>query len=62
MMLIALVGVGGFTALAQRRLRSIGMLGAHGATNAALPLVRDRCGRSIRSTVVRLEPNTATAQ
>ncbi len=39
MLLIALVGVGGFTVLAQRRLRSIGMLGAQGATNASLRLV-----------------------
>ena len=39
MLLIALVGVGGFTVLAQRRLRSIGMLGAQGATNAHLGLV-----------------------
>jgi putative ABC transport system permease protein len=39
MLLIALVGVGGFTMLAQRRLRSIGMLGAQGATNASLGLV-----------------------
>jgi putative ABC transport system permease protein len=39
MLLIALVGVGGFTVLAQRRLRSIGMLGAQGATNANLGLV-----------------------
>jgi putative ABC transport system permease protein len=34
MLLIALVAVGGFTVLAQRRLRSIGMLGAQGATDA----------------------------
>ena len=39
MLLIALVGVGGFTVLAQRRLRSIGMLGAQGATNANVGLV-----------------------
>jgi putative ABC transport system permease protein len=32
MLLIALVGVGGFTVLAQRRLRAIGMLAAQGAT------------------------------
>ena len=37
MLLIALVGVGGFTVLAQRRLRSIGMLAAQGATAAAHP-------------------------
>jgi putative ABC transport system permease protein len=39
MLLIALVAVGGFTVLAQRRLRSIGMLGAQGATNASVGLV-----------------------
>jgi putative ABC transport system permease protein len=39
MVLIALVGVGGFTVLAQRRLRSIGMLGAQGATDANVGLV-----------------------
>jgi putative ABC transport system permease protein len=39
MLLIALVGVGGFTVLAQRRLRSIGMLGAQGATDAHVRLV-----------------------
>ncbi|HEX7995409.1 MAG TPA: hypothetical protein VF506_15915, partial [Streptosporangiaceae bacterium] len=39
MVLIALVGVGGFTVLAQRRLRSIGMLGAQGATDANIGLV-----------------------
>jgi putative ABC transport system permease protein len=39
MLLIALVGVGGFTVLAQRRLRSIGMLGAQGATDASIRLV-----------------------
>jgi putative ABC transport system permease protein len=39
MLLIALVGVGGFTVLAQRRLRSIGMLGAQGATDASIGLV-----------------------
>jgi len=39
MLLIALVGVGGFTVLAQRRLRAIGMLGAQGATNANVGLV-----------------------
>ncbi|HTS97538.1 MAG TPA: FtsX-like permease family protein [Streptosporangiaceae bacterium] len=39
MLLIALVSVGGFTVLAQRRLRSIGMLGAQGATNANVRLV-----------------------
>jgi putative ABC transport system permease protein len=39
MLLTALVGVGGFTVLAQRRLRSIGMLGAQGATSANVGLV-----------------------
>jgi putative ABC transport system permease protein len=39
MLLIALVGVGGFTVLAQRRLRSIGMLGAQGATGGHIRLV-----------------------
>ena len=39
MLLIALVSVGGFTVLAQRRLRSIGMLGAQGATDANIGLV-----------------------
>jgi len=39
MLLIALVSVGGFTVLAQRRLRSIGMLGAQGATDGNVALV-----------------------
>ena len=39
MLLIALVSVAGFTVLAQRRLRSIGMLGAQGATDANVALV-----------------------
>ena len=39
MLLIALVSVAGFTVLAQRRLRSIGMLCAQGATNANVGLV-----------------------
>ncbi len=39
MLLIALVAVGGFTVLAQRRLRSIGMLGAQGATDGNVGLV-----------------------
>ncbi len=39
MLLIALVGVGGFTVLAQRRLRSLGMLGALGATDRHIRLV-----------------------
>ena len=39
MLLIALVGVGGFTVIAQRRLRSLGMLGAIGATDKHVRLV-----------------------
>jgi putative ABC transport system permease protein len=39
MLLIALVGVGGFTVLAQRRLRAIGMLAAQGATEQNIRLV-----------------------
>jgi putative ABC transport system permease protein len=39
MLLIALVAVAGFTVLAQRRLRSIGMLGAIGATDKNIRLV-----------------------
>jgi putative ABC transport system permease protein len=39
MLLIALVGVGGFTVLAQRRLRAIGMLAAQGATPRHIRLV-----------------------
>ena len=39
MLLIALVGVGGFTVLAQRRLRSLGMLGAQGASDQNIRLV-----------------------
>jgi putative ABC transport system permease protein len=39
MLLVALVSVGGFTVLAHRRLRSIGMLGAQGATDANVGLV-----------------------
>ena len=39
MLLIALVSVGGFTVLAQRRLRSIGMLAAQGATERHIRLV-----------------------
>jgi len=38
-LLIALVGVGGFSVLAQRRLRSIGMLAAQGATERNIRLV-----------------------
>ena len=39
MALIALVATGGFAVLAQRRLRSIGMLGAQGATHRRVGLV-----------------------
>ena len=39
MLLIALVAVGGFTVLAQRRMRSIGMLGSLGATDKNIRLV-----------------------
>ncbi len=39
MLLIALVAVAGFTVVAQRRLRSIGMLGALGATDKGIRLV-----------------------
>jgi putative ABC transport system permease protein len=39
MLLIALVAVGGFTVLAQRRLRSLGMLGSLGATDRNVRLV-----------------------
>jgi putative ABC transport system permease protein len=39
MLLIALVGIGGFTVLAQRRLRAIGMLAAQGATRRQIRLV-----------------------
>jgi putative ABC transport system permease protein len=39
MLLIALVAIAGFTVLAQRRLRSIGMLGALGATDEHIKLV-----------------------
>jgi putative ABC transport system permease protein len=39
MMLIALVSVGGFTVLAQRRLRSLGLLAATGATTENVRLV-----------------------
>jgi putative ABC transport system permease protein len=39
MLLIALVGAGGFTVLAQRRMRSIGMLESLGATDAHVRLV-----------------------
>ncbi len=39
MILIALVAVGGFTVLAQRRMRALGMLGALGATDKNIRLV-----------------------
>jgi len=39
MLLIALVGIGGFAVLAQRRLRAIGMLAAQGATERNIRLV-----------------------
>ena len=39
MLLIALVGIGGFTVLAQRRLRSLGLLAAQGATDRNIRLV-----------------------
>jgi putative ABC transport system permease protein len=39
MLLIALVSIGGFTVLAQRRMRSVGMLGALGATDQNIGLV-----------------------
>ena len=39
MLLIALVAIGGFTVLAQRRLRSLGMLGALGASDRNIRLV-----------------------
>ncbi|HEY5351876.1 MAG TPA: FtsX-like permease family protein [Streptosporangiaceae bacterium] len=39
MLLIALVGIGGFTVLAQRRLRSLGLLAAQGATARNISLV-----------------------
>jgi putative ABC transport system permease protein len=39
MLLVAMVGAGGFTVLAQRRLRSIGMLAAQGATVSNIRLV-----------------------
>jgi len=39
MLLIALVAIGGFTVLARRRLRSLGMLGALGATDRNIRLV-----------------------
>jgi putative ABC transport system permease protein len=39
MLLIAMVGAGGFTVLAHRRLRAIGMLAAQGATPSSIRLV-----------------------
>jgi putative ABC transport system permease protein len=44
MLLIALVSVGGFTVLAQRRLRSIGMLESMGATDRNVRLVLEANG------------------
>jgi putative ABC transport system permease protein len=44
MLLIALVSVGGFTVLAQRRLRAIGMLGSMGATDRNVRLVLEANG------------------
>ena len=39
MLLVAMVAAGGFTVLAQRRLRAIGMLAAQGATQSSIRLV-----------------------
>jgi putative ABC transport system permease protein len=47
MLLIAMVGAGGFTVLAQRRLRSIGMLAAQGATQSNIRLVMRANGVAI---------------
>jgi putative ABC transport system permease protein len=47
MLLIALVGAGGFTVLAQRRLRAIGMLGAQGATDRNIRLVVEANGVAV---------------
>jgi hypothetical protein len=46
MLLIVLVSVGGFTVLAQRRLRAIGMLESTGATDKHVRLVVRANGRS----------------
>ena len=58
MLLIALVSVGGFTVLAQRRLRSIGMLESTGATDRHVRLVvqRERRRRRCRRCDPRLCP------
>ena len=58
MLLIALVSVGGFTVLAQRRLRSIGMLESTGATDRHVRLVvaGQRHGRRCRRGDPRLRP------
>ena len=47
MLLIALVSVGGFTVLAQRRLRSIGMLESTGATDRHVRLVISANGTAV---------------
>ena len=47
MLLIALVSVGGFTVLAQRRLRSIGMLESTGATDRHVRLVVSANGTAV---------------
>lgn len=47
MLLIALVSVGGFTVLAQRRLRSIGMLESTGATDRHVRLVVSANGAAV---------------
>jgi putative ABC transport system permease protein len=58
MLLIAMVGAGGFTVLAQHRLRSIGMLAAQGATQSDIRLVvRGRlvpCDADMRLSVIKL--------
>lgn len=47
MLLIALVSVGGFTVLAQRRMRSIGMLESNGATDRHVRLVVEANGAAV---------------
>jgi putative ABC transport system permease protein len=47
MLLIALVSIGGFTVLAQRRMRSIGMLEATGATDRHVRLVVSANGTAV---------------
>ena len=44
MLLIALVSIGGFTVLAQRRMRSLGMLESMGATDRNVRLVLEANG------------------